>query len=345
MQNRKIRELITAAMLIVLGLVLPLFTHTLGAGTVILPMHIPVLLAGLLLPVPYALGVGILSPVLSSLLTGMPPMLPMLPIMVAELAVYAISASLLYRKAKWNLYLALIGAMVLGRIAAGIMVSLLLYVFGVNVAPPLVYLAGAVTAGIPGIVIQIVLIPPIVFAVKKLWIQTEKKRDTARFDARAEQWYQKNQYDMKKIAQMLDRAGEWEGKTVCDVGCGTGVLLKEIQQRGAKKIVAMDLSPKMLEEARRRNGTEGIEYRNQDIDRAADREVFDLIVCYNLWPHLYDPARTLRQIGRMLKPGGKVLIAHTSPREEVIRRHRKHRPDEEALPAVSELKKRRKSLG
>lgn len=162
------KYLVLSGLMLVLGLLLPLVTHAFGAGTVILPMHIPVLLAGMLLPLPYAFGVGLLTPVLSSLFTGMPPLLPMLPIMAVELTLYALSASIARGRFRLNPYLCLLISMIIGRIGAGLMVFALSTLFSVPVAPPLVYLSGAILTGIPGIIIQIVLIPPLTYLGERL---------------------------------------------------------------------------------------------------------------------------------------------------------------------------------
>ena len=113
MVQTKTKNLIIAAFCLALGLVLPGAFHAIGAGTVFLPMHIPVLLCGLLCGWQYGAAVGFVVPLLSSVLTGMPPIFPVAPAMMLELCAYGLLTGLLYHRFKQNLYVALVGACLL----------------------------------------------------------------------------------------------------------------------------------------------------------------------------------------------------------------------------------------
>jgi len=167
MQKNTIRQITLAGLFIAIGLILPMAFHVLGPGTTFLPMHIPVLMAGFSLGLPMALLVGILTPILSSLLTGMPLIFPVLPFMILELGTYALGTSFLYRTKKWNVYVSLLVTMVLGRIAAMGAVWVLVNYTTAKLPNPWVFITGAITAGIPGIFIQLILIPPIVIMLRK----------------------------------------------------------------------------------------------------------------------------------------------------------------------------------
>jgi hypothetical protein len=167
MHNKSVKEVVFSGLFITMGLVLPVIFHFFGLGKTFLPMHIPVLLAGFMLSVPYAAAVGALMPLLSSVITGMPPLFPIMPYMVLELAAYAVVASILSRKLRLNIYISLILSMIAGRIAAGIAVWALTIFFGAKLPGPFVFIASAVTTGIPGIIIQIVSIPPMVVLLRK----------------------------------------------------------------------------------------------------------------------------------------------------------------------------------
>lgn len=167
MKSKEIKEITASGLFIALGLVLPVIFHMFDQGSTFLPMHIPVLLAGFTLSLPYAAAVGIATPLLSSALTGMPPLYPVLPYMVFELAVYAVAASLLSRKMKLNVYLSLIISMVAGRITAGAAVWAMISFFGAKLPGPLAFMASAVTGGLPGISIQVIVIPPLVLLLRK----------------------------------------------------------------------------------------------------------------------------------------------------------------------------------
>lgn len=161
-----LKKLCYEAVLLSFGLLLPQIFHFAGgpaAGGIFLPMHIPVLLAGLLFGSWYGAFTGVALPVLSALVTGMPP-IAKLPFMAAELLAYGLIAGLLNRK---NIFFALPAAMVAGRLAS----AAALFVAGVllRLDVPAVYTVGtAFLTGIPGIVIQLLLIPPLVPLLRRV---------------------------------------------------------------------------------------------------------------------------------------------------------------------------------
>lgn len=167
MKKTKSKEIVLSGLFIALGLLVPMAFHAIGGtGPVFLPMHLPVLMGGFILSPVYALMVGVVTPLLSSALTGMPVLMPMAFIMMVELGIYGLAVSLLREKGVNNV-LTLVGAMVLGRIAAGLMVAMLVSFIGIRFAPPITFVAGAITTGIPGILIQLIFIPILLVAVKK----------------------------------------------------------------------------------------------------------------------------------------------------------------------------------
>ncbi|MFP4016439.1 MAG: ECF transporter S component, partial [Halanaerobiales bacterium] len=104
------------------------------------------------------LTTGIITPLLSSFFTGMPPVLPTLPIMIVELAFYGLLTGYLSRK--YNVYMTLITSMLIGRVGAGLVVSAMVHILNFRLpANPLIYIWGTITTGLPGIVIQLILIP------------------------------------------------------------------------------------------------------------------------------------------------------------------------------------------
>lgn len=168
MKFTKTKELVLSGLLIALGLVLPMAFHLFNAGgSVFLPMHIPVLLGGMILSPIFALLVGVLTPIVSNLLTSMPPLMPMLPIMIVELGLYGLIASILRKKLNLNVFISLIVSMIIGRIGAGLVVYVMTSVFAVQFAPPIAFVIGGLSKGIPGIIIQLIFIPIIVKALEK----------------------------------------------------------------------------------------------------------------------------------------------------------------------------------
>lgn len=167
MKRSLTRDITLSGLFIALGLVLPMLSHMIAAGNVLLPMHIPILIAGFCLSLPCAAAVGIITPILSSLLTGMPLLFPVLPYMAFELLTYAVVANILYRKFKLNSYVSLIISMVAGRIVSSFVVWILASFFTAKLPSPLIFLSGIVMKGAPGIILQILIIPPVIFILNR----------------------------------------------------------------------------------------------------------------------------------------------------------------------------------
>lgn len=165
-----LRKLVYASVCLALCLVLPFLTGQIPQiGSMLSPMHIPVLLCGFLCGPWYALAVGAIAPLLRFLLFSMPPIYPTGLAMCFELAVYGLVAGLLYRalpKKTGNIYLALIVAMLAGRVMWGAVRAVISGAGGAEFTWQL-FLAGAFTQAVPGIVLHIVLIPLLVLALRK----------------------------------------------------------------------------------------------------------------------------------------------------------------------------------
>ncbi len=171
MQRTTLR-LIYAGVLLALSILLPMVFHLfLGgivSGTMFLPMHIPVLLAGFLLGPWYGLVIGMVAPIMGSFLMAMPSMARM-PFMVVELGTYGFCVGVLYyffKNKKFGIYITLISGMIIGRVVYGS----LLYIFIDLLHLPLKNTVGIIAAtitGIYGIIIQLVFIPLILVILKK----------------------------------------------------------------------------------------------------------------------------------------------------------------------------------
>jgi hypothetical protein len=162
-----VRDLVLGGLFLALALVLPMTFHLLGAGRAFTPMHIPVFLAAFTVAPWASVLVGLAAPLLSAVLTGMPPLSP--PIaqgMVLEFVTYAFVTALIYRATR-RIYLSwAIGALA-GRIALGLFGAAVLPLFGFTATPLLYPLAAGLAAQLPGLGVQAVLIPPIVWAVQR----------------------------------------------------------------------------------------------------------------------------------------------------------------------------------
>lgn len=148
-----------------MGLLLPQVFHVFGAGTVFLPMHIPVLLCGFICGGPYGLLCGLITPFLSSVFTGMPPMFPTGISMMLELATYGFLTGFLYEKAE-KTYVSLIGAMLGGRVVSGVSKAVLMGFSGGSFGMQ-AFISSAFITAWPGILLQLLVVPALVLALKK----------------------------------------------------------------------------------------------------------------------------------------------------------------------------------
>ena len=166
MSNTK--KLVFTAVCTALCVVLPMAFHAVqNAGQVFLPMHIPVLLCGLICGWPAGLLCGLLGPGLSSAITAMPPA-PVLPAMTVELAVYGLVCGLMMKfvrtgRTTADLYISLVTAMAAGRVVSGLAKA---FLFAPG-TPPFAWVTTSLVAGLPGIVIQLVLIPLLVLTLTR----------------------------------------------------------------------------------------------------------------------------------------------------------------------------------
>ncbi len=166
-----IEKMCLCAMFVALAFVLPFLTMQINEiGDMLCPMHIPVILCGFVCGAPWGLVAGLVSPILRSLIMTMPVMYPTAIGMAFELATYGFVAGLLYEKLpkkKPYIYVSLISAMVIGRIVWGIS-RIVMLGFDFTKFGWAAFWAGAVGNAIPGIIVQIILIPVIVMSVEKI---------------------------------------------------------------------------------------------------------------------------------------------------------------------------------
>ncbi len=171
MSYKPAKKLVLSALFLALCYVLPFFTGNIPQiGAMLLPMHLPVILCGFLCGGTWGGVVGAVAPVMRSVLTGgFPPMFPTAFAMSFELAAYGLMCGILFHRLPRRpiyIYLSLIVAMIFGRVVWGLVMALItLNGSGFTVSA---FLAGAFTNAIAGILLQLVAIPPVVYAVGKL---------------------------------------------------------------------------------------------------------------------------------------------------------------------------------
>lgn len=150
--------------------VLPFAFHTLVLGSALSPIHIPVLLCGLLCGWQYGLLCGVVGPVLSSVLTGIPPAVTLIP-MVPELCAYGVISALLIRRIRTgrlyaDLYLSMIPAMLLGRVAGGA-VRAVWYLSSARSYSVALWISSYLVGTLPGAILHLILIPVLVLVLVK----------------------------------------------------------------------------------------------------------------------------------------------------------------------------------
>ena len=179
MKKTSLKNTVLSALFLSIGMVLPLLTSQIKEiGDTLLPMHLPVMLCGLLCGPLYGLGVGAILPFFRSLVFSMPPMYPNAVWMAAELATYGFVIGFIYRKFKakeiLRIYISLILSMLSGRIAWGVVKALLLGLGG-NSFTLAAFITGGFVDSLLGIVLQLILIPLLLTIIKKYSPNNEKE--------------------------------------------------------------------------------------------------------------------------------------------------------------------------
>ncbi len=169
------KRVVLSAMFIAVGIVLPFFTGQIQyIGNMLLPMHIPVFLCGLICSWQYGAAVGCILPLLRSMLFSMPALYPNAVAMAFELAAYGLITGLLYAQFKNKnlraVYLSILPAMLGGRLVWGVAQTLLLGP-GENGFTFATFMAGGFANAVPGIILQLILLPSVILLVKKAHIR------------------------------------------------------------------------------------------------------------------------------------------------------------------------------
>ena len=159
------RDITLVGLFIASAIIVPIFFHALGLGPIFLPMFLPILIAGFLLDPFPAMAVGFLSPWISSFITSMPPLVPTAPLMCMEGLALAGVSSCLYRRHKRSLWASLVAAVLAERLVLTAAVFLVTPLFNL---PPEMLSVAALTVSLPGIFLQLILVPIIVIAIERI---------------------------------------------------------------------------------------------------------------------------------------------------------------------------------
>ena len=175
-KSNNLLKMIFAALFLALAYVMPFLTGQIPKlGSMLCPMHIPILLCGFICGWQWGLVIGLIAPLMRSLTLGMPPLFPVAVCMAAELAAYGAFSGLMHRvlpKKKPYIYCSLLLAMVVGRLIWG---AAMFACMGMNGGSFTLsaFLSGAVINAVPGIIVQIVLVPILVMLLERV---TEKEQ-------------------------------------------------------------------------------------------------------------------------------------------------------------------------
>lgn len=176
--HSRLLKMILAALFLALAYVMPFLTGQIPElGAKLCPLHIPVLLCGFICGWPWGLTVGFIAPLMRSLILGMPPLFPGAVCMAFELAAYGAVTGIMHNflpKKKPYIYISLIMAMMIGRIVWGLAMLVCMGISGAGFTFA-AFIAGAFTNALPGIIVQLVLVPVLVMVLEKLKIKVSTR--------------------------------------------------------------------------------------------------------------------------------------------------------------------------
>ncbi len=139
------------------------------------------------------------------------------------------------------------------------------------------------------------------------------------FDRCAASWDDEMIRSDDVIRRILDNGGIREGIDVLDVACGTGVLFPDYFARGVASLTGIDISPKMAQRAREKFPDAAVICG--DVETWPFERRFDAVMVYNAFPHFPDPARLIGVLAGLVKPGGRLSVAHGMSREKIEAHH------------------------
>ena len=147
-----------------------------------------------------------------------------------------------------------------------------------------------------------------------------EKKDIAEFFDRCAPWWDDDMIRNESIiAQILDNGGIRENMDVLDVACGTGVLFPDYLKRNVASVTGIDISPEMAKIAAAKFPE--VSVICGDVETTAFDRQFDAIMVYNAFPHFPDPAKLIGVLAKLVKPGGRLSVAHGMSRAALTDHH------------------------
>lgn len=147
-----------------------------------------------------------------------------------------------------------------------------------------------------------------------------EKKDIAEYFDRCAPWWDDDLIRNEAIiSTILDNSGIDCGMDVLDVACGTGVLFPDYLKRNVNSVTGIDLSPEMTKIAAAKFPQ--VKVICGDVEETQFDRKFDAVMVYNAFPHFPEPARLIEALARMVKPGGRLSVAHSMSREKLQQHH------------------------
>ena len=149
----------------------------------------------------------------------------------------------------------------------------------------------------------------------------EKKTISEFFDRCAPWWDADMIRNEELIAAIVNNGGIRAGAHVLDVACGTGVLFPDYLKRGVASVTGIDISPEMVKIAAAKYPE--VQVICGDVEETTFDRQFDCVMVYNAFPHFPDPERLIEVLAGLVKPGGKLSVAHGMSRAALTDHHKR----------------------
>jgi len=149
-----------------------------------------------------------------------------------------------------------------------------------------------------------------------------EKKTVAEFFDRCASWWDDDMIRNEEIiAAILNNGGIREGVDVLDVACGTGVLFPDYLKRGVSSVTGIDISPEMAKRAAAKFPE--VKVICGDVEQVEFDRQFDCVMVYNAFPHFPDPKKLVATLAGLVKPGGKLSVAHGMSRAALTDHHKR----------------------
>ena len=149
----------------------------------------------------------------------------------------------------------------------------------------------------------------------------DKKDIIEFFDRRASSWDAELIRNDEVISIILDNGGIKYGVKVLDVACGTGVLIPDYLECEVESVTGIDISPEMIAIAKAKFKQDNVSFICGDVETAELPCNFDCCMVYNAFPHFPDPARLMARLASLVRPGGRLSVAHGMSRAAIDSHH------------------------